>query len=629
MEQKVSALRWRVSLCVSLGIWFGVYLSGAATTFQPADSAEFLTVAATAGVAHPPGYPLYVWLGWLAIQLLPLSIPLSLAVLAATLSSITLLGVALTLASLHKQARPEDSSTASGLSMSQRSGLVGLWVAGTSLHIWKHATHPEVFALLGCLAVWLCYWASQVSDGSLSPTQRGRAWLIYALLAGLASAHHQTIIFTFPVGLWLLYHLMLSQETRLASSGWWFLGGVGCFVLGLSPFLHLVWRGTDLPVGSWGHFATLKDVWEHMIRKEFGTFQSGIYKSERPFWFHSLHYLLRAFSWKGTFPLGLSILWILGMVMPVLAWRHRGQGDRSQTWPLGAVAAFGGAWFLAGLVFPCLLLMGTSALDQYVAARFFLLPDVFLCLFAGGGAIWLLRAAEERGATAQRLVQIALGAWFVAALIFQYPHGASHHRRWMQTYTEDMLRELPKDAVLLEAHNEAICFGVTYLQQMKRLRRDVKFVCLPMMARRWYVEKMKKRWPDLRYQWDPKRISSLLMIRDAVRQGRSVHVTELYNRSIQVSFRWLPYGLSWQLWDGKKRPPAPGVLERKLLERFAAYGAQAPLPDVLEAPWPSVVLARYGNPWLALAGVFRRMGQNKAASRCHKRALYWQRKPPR
>jgi hypothetical protein len=35
----------------------------------PADAGEFQLVAATAGVAHPPGYPLYTMLGWLFTHL--------------------------------------------------------------------------------------------------------------------------------------------------------------------------------------------------------------------------------------------------------------------------------------------------------------------------------------------------------------------------------------------------------------------------------------------------------------------------------------------------------------------------------------------------------------------------------
>src|SRR5258705_13406269 len=48
-----------------------LYVATVAPSVPPGDSGELMTAAATFGVAHPPGYPLYVWLGRLWLLLFP------------------------------------------------------------------------------------------------------------------------------------------------------------------------------------------------------------------------------------------------------------------------------------------------------------------------------------------------------------------------------------------------------------------------------------------------------------------------------------------------------------------------------------------------------------------------------
>ena len=56
----------------------------------PADSGEFQLVAATLGIAHPPGYPLYTLLGWAFTRLTPHDPAWGLNLLSALLATATL-----------------------------------------------------------------------------------------------------------------------------------------------------------------------------------------------------------------------------------------------------------------------------------------------------------------------------------------------------------------------------------------------------------------------------------------------------------------------------------------------------------------------------------------------------------
>jgi hypothetical protein len=46
-----------------------------------------------------------------------------------------------------------------------------------------------------------------------------------------------------------------------------------CGLVGLLPYLYIVFAALDPPLGSWGETATLDGFINHFMRKEYGTFQ--------------------------------------------------------------------------------------------------------------------------------------------------------------------------------------------------------------------------------------------------------------------------------------------------------------------------------------------------------------------
>jgi hypothetical protein len=60
---------WSEAVAVACAVT-ALYASGACPTIYVGDSGELATAAATLGIPHPPGYPLYVLLGRLWIRLI-------------------------------------------------------------------------------------------------------------------------------------------------------------------------------------------------------------------------------------------------------------------------------------------------------------------------------------------------------------------------------------------------------------------------------------------------------------------------------------------------------------------------------------------------------------------------------
>src|SRR5436190_11848838 len=62
-------VKWLAAALISL-IWFGIYLTTVSPTVNFIDSGELIAAANEPGIAHAPGYPLYVLMGYVATHVL-------------------------------------------------------------------------------------------------------------------------------------------------------------------------------------------------------------------------------------------------------------------------------------------------------------------------------------------------------------------------------------------------------------------------------------------------------------------------------------------------------------------------------------------------------------------------------
>src|SRR5688572_15624716 len=169
---------WRIA---AFAIIAALYALTAARFAQGGDGGEFAALFVRGGVAHPPGYPLFV-LYLRAWSWLPLAEPAHAAAIATSV-----LGVLAAFLLFR-------ASCAFGASERSSALMVAIF-AGSPL-TWKLATYPEVFignVVIALAIVWLA---------SPMPPLRGavRAASL-AGLAGLGLAHHHTIVLLAPLGL--------------------------------------------------------------------------------------------------------------------------------------------------------------------------------------------------------------------------------------------------------------------------------------------------------------------------------------------------------------------------------------------------------------------------------------------
>ncbi|MEO7994821.1 MAG: DUF2723 domain-containing protein, partial [bacterium] len=231
------------------------------------DSGELITAAATGGIAHPPGYPLYTMLlhAWL---LLPWQSPstwqaalfgpaygancFSLACVA--------LSVALVTSLVWQQGRHAGWAILAG----------AIWAVTPTL--FSQALVAEVYGLqiLLVTALLAAYWRliEIPAPGNLA---------IVALMQGLMLAHHPSAILWLPVT--ALVVLLHAKQIRYRHNTPWLIA-LAALLIGLAPFLYLPVESLKDPWLDWGNPDNWERFWAVVTRADYRAIKAHLDASE-------------------------------------------------------------------------------------------------------------------------------------------------------------------------------------------------------------------------------------------------------------------------------------------------------------------------------------------------------------
>ena len=466
----------------------------------PADSGEFQLVAATLGIAHPPGYPLYTLVGWLFTRLTATSPAWGLNLLSAFLATGTLVMVYVAALRVGGHVSPRPSSIPLPPSSPHAWGRKGERRAVTRGKVGDVIVLAAPLALMGATTFWaaattanirilVALFAAAILLAALSavdrPTPRRLALLV--LVTALGVGHHGSLAFTaLPAFLAVAWRWLdrrespklnkTRQDVARASAAISYWPVVVAALVGLLPLLYLPLRGAPGVPPHPDALATLGAWLDHALARGFG---GDMFAFARP----------------ALLPDRLRIL------MGILRFQFG--------WPLLAMAALGVVGLLARVRRPhggpiALLLIVGFALPAFVAITYrapqtveYLMPAyVALALLvgagvaSGGAALRRLGGdgdnaagvAEKRlqrrlvatlGVTVLSIVWlplvVGLGLWNVLLL---WPSYAALSR---DTGTEDgaraMLAQTPPNAPIFAGWHQAT--PLWYLQVVAGLRPDV------------------------------------------------------------------------------------------------------------------------------------------------------------
>lgn len=209
------------AMLLAFVLGLAVYVSLAAPTVMFGDSAEFQTVALEGGIPHSTGYPTFVLVGRAFARLPFPDRAFRITFMSACFGAASL---ALLVLILHQ------------LGIGLVPALIGALLFGSTFTFWRVSLRAEVYSLSVFIAL-LALWRT---IAALRSPHFGHAALAGFLLGLTLTGHLSFILPVAVFGLALAWHVFRTRPPALRELAVL----LGSFVLGLTPYLYLIWADT-------------------------------------------------------------------------------------------------------------------------------------------------------------------------------------------------------------------------------------------------------------------------------------------------------------------------------------------------------------------------------------------------
>ena len=541
-----------------------------APSITAGDNGELAAVLATGGIAHPPGYPLYSAIGRIFSAL-----PIGSGAWRTNLLS-AVFGAAcawLLLRLIYKLTR----------NLAAACSAAGLFAF--SALVWPYAVTTEVFSLNNFLilvffTILLDAWG-RIRERRLTP----RICFLVFLCTGLGASHHTSfVLVAFPALAVLLIEAEKNDWGEACSKKTALLAATSGLFMGLSPILYLPWLARSQALISWGDPSSLKGLFTHLLRKEYGTFRLG--GGEAVTGRHMAAYI-RLMTWEllrqtlFLFPIGLWSLLRSSM-------NQKGDERKFLAWATGSGLCFYSAVFIALANLPL-----EHAFYVNTNMRFWQAPLLLSCLWIGIGLADLMQNLWKGAA-------LAASAAIVAVQFFMWLPVSRQDRDWsMEVYGKTLIGGLPGGAILIVS-GDGQTNAVRYVQGVEGCRPDVRIVNLEMLTFAWLKPRLLAHYPDLVF---PGRRSGLASDEFSLAQfvaaniGRHpVFITVDPSKTDSTwgkRYSLLPFGLALEAFDRSK------AIDWKKYQAQGEQAANAVFHTMLDPTGPDAYesMTRYPDIW--------------------------------
>ena len=475
-----------------------LYTVTLAPTVTLVDSGELIVAARGLGVAHPPGFPLWVMLAHLA-SLLPFGniaarINFSSALFAALACAMLTLVVAELLITASSFVTPKRTSKAAQQSRKREDltggGFVifapavgaGLFMA-FSRTLWSYATITEVYALNALLILVVFFlvlrWRRRIvearRDGSATVTAHDVLIYAAAFVFGLAmGVHHVTVALTLPAIAVVVYRtqgLRFFTSRRLLYAALISIAGL------VAVYAYLPLAASRSPVMNWGDPRSLQEIWWHITGRQYRVFFSFSPAIMGTQFVEFCRMALREFG----FP------WLaLAPLVAFAGFASACKRDRTAFWFLLLIV-------IADLAY-CLSYEIAEDKDAYYLPAF-----ISIAIAAGFGIRWLIQLAGARRtpmATPHLVGAIAIVLAAATAFAANWPFNNRRHYFIADDYVENLFSTIAPDGLLLTQDWQVVS-PMFYAQEIEQRRRDVKVVDINLLRRSWYFDYLQHAHPDL------------------------------------------------------------------------------------------------------------------------------------
>ncbi len=446
---------WLIPSVIGLFV-FGVYFATLCPTIPEGDGGQLTAAAYNWGVAHPPGYPIYMVLAKFFTMIPYGSVAARVNLLSAACSAAASALLFLTMRHWTK---------------SQWAGIASAGLFAFSPLVWRYAVISELFALNNVFVIALFYLFLRFHQ-----TRLNHYALIGAFVFGLGLAHLQTILF---FGLPIAFFVLSASRERLKL----FLRMCLAVFLGLLPYAYLPFSASLSPLVTWGDGGSLSGFFAHILRSDYGLLKLGPTQTKPEFLFSLSLYLQSVFSETLFIGVVLALFGIRASLKNEKKAKIRGPAFTS-------VCAFG----LYMLVFHALANLPINEPHfQEVHSKFWLAPNLFVFMWIGVG----FAEIEKQFKTRYLAPAIALGLCLIQ--ITTHYQSEDQSQNWsIHRFGEKILNSLPEHALII-SEGDNYTNTLRYLQGCEGLRPDVRIIDAQMMKRKWHIDAIRAHFPDVEF----------------------------------------------------------------------------------------------------------------------------------
>lgn len=538
------------------------------------DSGDLVTAAAVLGVPHPPGYPLYTWLGWIASRLPLFSISWRLTLLSSLPHAIT---AGLVYAIIYRATKGNILAS-----------VFGAAVLISNYLFFLYSITPEVFALFDVFVVLLWFLLFEWQT-------KHRKSLLYGagFVFGLSLSHHHVMLFFVPAIIYFLWENMKpahkhapTYRDALVCCAW--------FAVGFLPYVYIPLAAKGDPIINWDRVVSLGAFWRLISRADYGTFVSGGSFGQ------TLHERWLAVAAYGTF---ILTDWTrIGVFFGGIGLLSLWQSFRTRFWTFIIAILFCGPVFVFYASFP---LASRFTLGTY--ERFLLPGYVLFAILCGLGLAYCLTmvkhvAGRYLGGKKRHLVAYLIGFVFMI-----YPLAMGSVTVWRfwgmpddrtaENLGRDMLLNASTNGILLLSQDTTL-FTTQYVRYVLGVRTDTAVIHAARLSLPDYQIVLKKHFPRLVLPDVPQRefLSAFVKANTSATQ----RIYSNINLPVADGWYWVPRGLLYEAMSYQELPTANDMYARATEIASAMHNPRIGILSRYSHLMLSDVLDVYANGYIAL-----------------------------
>jgi len=582
--------------CIAL-VFSVLYMFMQTLSIYAGDSGELVSAAYTWGVAHPPGYPLYMFLGGIITHIITFS------TVAWRMGLLSSLPMGLSLFFLW--------NIVFLLTKSKASATVASVLYGLLYPVWLYAIVPEVFGLFSLFSLVILFLFLLFIE-----TKNVKHLYLLAFFSGLSLTHHHLILLLlFSIGIYSWFQK--KYWFGLVKKHIWVVAGL--FFLGASMYLYAPIVSSGYPAFDWEHPAHISGFVRLVTRASYGTFKASV-GTGQTFVDRGLNMLtLFQYAYKDFTSIGIGFF-IIGLFT---LWKKKKQYFFFFLMYLGWLLFY---FFYAGFTLTSDFTLGTLE-------RFFIIPYQVMAIGIGIG-MWGLMDVLKRYwhvHRSQMHVPFFVVSFLVTSLLLCIPVRLFalyypkllllKNDRTLEWFADDIFASVPEGSIL-NVSDDTSSFAVFYGYYVQKKRQDIRLVTFPFFQFSYYPRWIKRHYADVVVPATEKPVEYAQYLKEFIQANYPYRPVMTERVDISVPEHWVPRGLVVMYYPTLEEiPPRDQILEKNKLLWSTFHDPLAGALGTYKHMMLTDVLRNYADKRLTLAQSFLLYGKTADAQAEMKQTL--------